>query len=68
MANDVEVHHPGDGKTYGNGPVIYYGQALTGRPIDNATLMDAPRDQRDQEWIDAVLSCRILPGGVVRTP
>ena len=56
---DVEVRH---GCQYGNGPDIFYGQALTGYPIHRARIMEAPHGQQDIDWIDNVLATRIAPG------
>jgi len=61
---DVEIRRPA-GYQYGNGPDIYYGQAITVGPIYRARIMEAPRDQADIDWIDNVLATRIAPGGTL---
>ncbi|MGC0237294.1 hypothetical protein [Arthrobacter sp. SD76] len=50
----------------GRGHTHYcYGDAITGRPIIQANVVDAPRNQEDVEWLREYLPSYIGPGGTV---
>ena len=50
----------------GRGQTHYrYGDAITGRPIIQADVVDAPRNQNDVEWLRDYLPRYIGPGGII---
>lgn len=44
---------------------LRYGQAITGYPIRQATIMEEPRNHLDREWLSTYLPAYIAPGGQI---
>lgn len=44
---------------------IRYGQAITGWPILKATIISAPRNDSDRDWLNNYLPAYIAPGGEI---
>lgn len=50
----------------GRGQTHYcYGDAITGRPIIEANVVDGPRNQGELEWLRDYLPSYIGPGGII---
>lgn len=44
---------------------ICYGRAITGRPILKATIIEAPLNHADREWLETYLPAYIAPYGAI---
>lgn len=43
--------------------IFSYGEALAGFRLDEIAVLHGPRDEREVEWIESSLVCRLMPGG-----